>query len=392
MKIITSLIISLSFLTACSTATIAPKTTSKPSTKHTNKSSVVAVNLKALSSLDLIANKLAKHRTVFVGETHTRYSDHLNQLAVIQKLHKHWGINTSIGLEMIQKPYQSFLDNYITGKLSEKEMLRGTQWYQRWKYDFRLYRPIFEYAKQHKIPLIALNIPKELTQRITQVGIKGLSKIERKQLPVTIDRSNKAYIKRITSVFKGHARTSSKEVNKFIDAQLGWDEGMAFHAANYLNKHPEKKMIILAGGGHVVAYQGIPDRLDRQIKSKSVVVLNNAYDDINNSGDYLLFSPEKKLPSKVQLGIAMEDAGNSRGVKVSKVLMHSAAQKAGLKAGDIIVKMDNQAISDMLDLKLFLEEVKAGSKVELRVERKGQNLKFEALLKSKLPATPLFSP
>jgi len=300
MKIFFLLLI-ISFLSGCSTVNLNSTTSNNSNTKN----NIIAVDLKALSSLEKITTKLAQHRTVFVGETHTNYNDHLNQLAVIKRLHKHWGKDTSIGLEMIQRPFQFFLDNYIAGKISEKDMLRGTQWYKRWKYDFRLYRPIFDYAKQHQIPLIALNIPKELTKRITKVGIDKLSKQEREQLPPIIDRSNKAYTKRIKSVFSGHTHTSSKGFDKFLDAQLGWDEGMAFTAANYLRTHPSKKMIILAGSGHMVNYQGIPDRLDRQIKSKSAVILNNANDDIKNSGDYLLFSPEKKLPMKIKLGMIM---------------------------------------------------------------------------------------
>ncbi len=388
MKIsILSLMVSFFFLTACSTIQKSPDL----SNANDSERSIIAIDLKALSPLGKIAEKLAQHRTVFVGETHTNYTDHLNQLAVIKQLHKRWGNKTSIGLEMIQKPYQIFLNNYIAGKISEKDMLRGTQWYQRWKYDFKLYRPIFNYAKQHKIPLIALNIPTQLTKRLSKVGIKGLSQQERKQLPPIIDRSNKAYIKRITSVFKGHSHTSSKSTNRFIDAQLGWDEGMAFNAANYLKEKPKKRMIILAGSGHIIHYQGIPDRLDRQLNSKSAVVLNSTYDKLEDSGDYLLFSPETKPPSKVQLGIAMEDSKIATGIKVIEVVTHSSAQKAGVKIGDIITKLDEQVITDTIDVKVFLEDKKAGSKIQIIALRNKRTVKMEAQLKSKLSASSFFS-
>ena len=117
--------------------------------------------------------------------------------------------------------------------------------FDRWRYDFRLYHPIFSYTKTNKIPL-ALNIPKELTRKIAKIGIKGLSKKERQQLPPLIDRSNKNYTKCITGVFSKHSHTSNKDIAKFLDAQLAWDEGMEFAVAKYLVS-PEKSQQCFSG-------------------------------------------------------------------------------------------------------------------------------------------------
>lgn len=366
----------------CSLNNTSNTNTEKGNQSITNPVSVL--DLKALQSLTKITPQLAKHRTVFVGEKHTEYADHLNQLAIIKNLHKHWGKNTSIGLEMIQQPYQSFLDGYIAGRISERDMLRGVQWYDRWVYDFRLYRPIFHYAKANKIPLVALNIPKELTKRITKVGIKGLSKTERKFLPPIIDRSNANYVERITSVFGGHKKTSSKGVEKFLDAQLAWDEGMAFSAAKYLNKNPAKRMIILAGGGHIVKGEGIPDRLDRQIQSNSAIVLNNAGESPSSAlGDYLLFSPEKKLPPIGLIGIGMADS--KKGVLVKSVRFHSAASKAGILKNDIIVAIDNLPVKLSSDLKIWALDKKPGDKTKIKLKRNNKILIKSLQLKSKIP-------
>lgn len=365
--------------------------------KHGNsigsiQSDILGVNLKSLQSLDTMASKLAQHRVVFVGESHTNYGDHLNQLAIIKQLHKRWGKALSIGLEMIQQPFQKYLDQYITGDINEAQMLRGTEWYDRWKYEFRLYRPIFDYAKQNRIPLVALNIPKELTKKITKVGIDGLSKEERTYLPKFIDRSNKAYVKRITDVFSGHSHTSSKGIKKFLDAQLGWDEGMAFAAAKYLKQHPIKRMVIVAGGGHVINYEGIPDRLDRQLKTNSAVILNNSDGNSNaNSGDYLLFSAENKLPSLGRFGIGMGPAKeNSAGVMVTMVAEKSAAKKAGIQKGDLVVKLNNQRISDITDFKIFTEKTKPGSEIKIVVKRKSHLLSLQIKLMKRLPNLSFF--
>lgn len=376
-----TLLTTLLTMNACSFNKISPHSaTSKSQPKSTINNSTAVIDLKKLSSLDSIAPKLAKHRTVFVGEIHTAYSDHLNQLAVIQKMHQHWQQNTSIGLEMVQQPFQSYLDDYIEGKINEREMLIGIEWYDRWVYDFRLYRPIFDYARKNQIPLLALNAPKELTRRITKVGIKGLSPKERKQLPANIDRSNKAYIKRISSVFAQHRSTKSKAVDKFIDAQLAWDEGMAYAAARYLKKHPQKRMVIIAGGGHVISGEGIPNRLDRMIDSKSVIVLNNVSDALKASqGDYLLDSPAQKLPLIGRIGIGMENSHS--GVNISMVSPHGAAKKAGIKKGDVILSLDHsldlgldlgldkKKISNTVDVRLFMEKTKPDDMINITLKR-----------------------
>ena len=371
-------------LNACSSNKLKASSSTQSSS---DKFTTTVIDLKKLTTLDSIAPKLAKHRVVFVGETHTAYADHLNQLKVIQKMHKKWGKSTSIGLEMVQQPYQAYLDDYIAGKISEREMLKGIEWYDRWVYDFRLYRPIFDYARKNKIPLRALNIPKELTRQITKVGIKGLSAKERKQLPVFIDRSNKNYIKRITGVFAQHRSTRSKGVAKFLDAQLAWDEGMAYAAARYLNKNPQKRMVVLAGGGHVIYGEGIPGRLDRMLGTKSVIVLNNADEVLTASqGDYLLDSPVQKLPQIGRIGIAMEDT--QAGVRVSMVSAKGAARKAGVMKGDIILNLKNkqfgeQQIQNTLDIRLFMEKTKPGDVIEITLLRKNKQLRKSLKLRGK---------
>jgi len=375
-----SLLLLLLIVTGCSQN----KVTDVKNNQKSNITPVSVLNLKALQTIETITPDLAKHKTVLIGEHHTQYADHLNQLAIIKNLHKVWQKDTSIGLEMIQQPYQSSLNDYIAGKIGEREMLKKVQWYDRWRYDFRLYRPIFLYAKANKIPLVALNIPKELTRKITKVGIKGLSTKERQQLPAFIDRSNANYIKRITSVFGKHTKTSSKGIEKFLDAQLAWDEGMAYAAAKYLKKNASMRMVILAGGGHIIKREGIPDRLDRQIHSRSAVVLNNTKEPPSTKlGDYLLFSPEIKLPPAGLIGIVMNDSKN--GVVVKSLSFHGAASKAGLKAGDIIVAIDNQGIKTSSDVRIWALDKKPDMKAKIRFKRQNTLITKTVTLKKSLP-------
>ena len=371
-------------LSACSSLkTISPKNSA--STKENAPQAITAIDLNAFKPLKQIMPKLATHKAVLVGEIHTRYGDHLNQLAVIKGLHKRWG-KMAIGLEMIQQPYQKALDDYVAGRINEHDMLRRTQWYDRWKYDFRLYRPIFRYAKQNNIPLVALNVPKEITRRITKVGINGLTAKERAQLPRTLDSSNPAYTARLKKVFSGHMKTSSKRFAQFMQAQLAWDEGMAEQAARFLQNRPAYKMVIIAGGGHLINREGIPDRLQRRIKSKPAVVLNNIDGTPSpTQGDFLLFSNDAKLPPSGKLGIAMNESKTRNGVIISLVQVHSAAAKAGLQKGDKIIRLGNMPIRASEDVLLWALDKKPGDSAMLVLKRKQQTLSKKITLRKARP-------
>ena len=70
------------------------------------------------------------------------------------------------------------------------------------------------------------------------------------------------------------------------------------------------------------------------------------------------------------------NAPNGKGVLVKNVKRSSEAEKAGFKAGDVIVKVGKETIADMDDIHDALEEYKEGDKAEFEVLRKGATQKF----------------
>ena len=102
---------------------------------------------------------------VLIGETHDRFDHHLIQLEIIRGLHA-IDLRIAIGMEAFQQRFQRHLDDYVAGKLSEPELLRETEYYRHWGFDFRLYQPILSFAREHGLPLVALNPPAELTRKV----------------------------------------------------------------------------------------------------------------------------------------------------------------------------------------------------------------------------------
>ena len=105
-----------------------------------------------------------KSDIIFVGETHTNYSHHLNQLEIIKKIYAE-DKNITVAFEMLQEQFQPVLDNYTSGKINEKEFLQKSEFITRWGYDYRLYSPIFKFIAENKIPAVALNIDSAIVKK-----------------------------------------------------------------------------------------------------------------------------------------------------------------------------------------------------------------------------------
>ena len=68
------------------------------------------------------------------------------------------------------------------------------------------------------------------------------------------------------------------------------------------------------------------------------------------------------------------------GIDVRMVLPATPAEKAGIKAGDIIVGIDGQQINDRSDLSAAIGTHQPGDTVKVEVQRDGQNVELTATL------------
>ena len=327
-----------------------------------------SLDLSTLSDLDTLIPALSERRVILIGESHDRFDHHLIQLEIIRGLHA-IDPKLAIGMEAFQQPFQNHLDDYVAGELSKQELLRETEYYQRWGYDFRLYEPILSFAREHRLPLIALNLPEELTQKVGKQGIDGLSDEERAGIPDEIDRSDSVYQGRLEEIFNLHPQRNRQSFDHFLEVQLLWDEGMAERAAGFLESHPEYRMVILAGSGHIAYGSGIPRRLARRMPVSTASVLAGWEGGLGAEiGDYLVLSQERELPAAGRIGAFLdEDEGR---LEVTSCNSGSACEKAGLKAGDQILSLDGQAVTSMADLKLVMWDKSPGDRIEMEIRRK----------------------
>ncbi|MBT9241843.1 Do family serine endopeptidase [Vibrio splendidus] len=71
---------------------------------------------------------------------------------------------------------------------------------------------------------------------------------------------------------------------------------------------------------------------------------------------------------------------SSKGAFVSQIVPDSAADKAGLKAGDVIVSINGKRIDTFSELRAKVATLGAGKQIELGVVRDGKNMTFDVTL------------
>jgi len=190
---------------------------------------------------------LKQNRIILVGEHHGNKKHHEVQLGVIRTL-KEIGIKVAIGIEMFRNDSQQALDRWVAGNIGEAEFQQI--YYDNWTYPWSAYQMIFEYAKKEKIPMIGLNVPREITRQVSRRGFNSLSEEQKGKLADVSCRVDKEYMDYIKKAFGGHGH-GKLNFTYFCEAQLVWDSAMAINTLEYLKKNPDTIVILLAGSGHV---------------------------------------------------------------------------------------------------------------------------------------------
>jgi uncharacterized iron-regulated protein len=314
---------------------------------------------------DIVRN-VSDKKVLYLGEQHDKYEHHVAQFEAIRELQLK-GHKIAIGMEMFQRQFQKALDDYIEGRTEEREFLRSSQYFRRWGFDYNLYKDILRFAREQKIPVVALNMRSEIVEKVSKKGIDSLSEEESRELPESMDMTNEDYRERLKEVFDRHKAAGGMDFANFYQSQIIWDETMAESVDNYLKRNPERQMVVLAGGGHLAFGSGIPARAFRRNGFDYAILLND--DSIEKKiADYILLPQSltgAKAP-KLMVILKKEDTG----VRITGFGEQSVAQEAGLRKDDIIVALDGEKMGSVEDIQLSLFYKKKGESVTVTFLRK----------------------
>ena len=134
-----------------------------------------------------------------------------------------------------------------------------------------MYGPIFNYARENRIPMVGLNVSRKITAQVAYKGFDSLNEQQRGALEGITCNVTQEYRDFIGRAYGAHAH-GNMNFERFCEAQLVWDTAMAVYAVEYLKENPDTVMVLLAGSGHVRKL-GIPTQLDKRVKWPYVVVL-----------------------------------------------------------------------------------------------------------------------
>lgn len=202
-----------------------------------------------------VAEQAGPGQIWIVSEYHDQSVHHQNQVLALNEFSKFQN-HISVGFEFYETPDQPFVDQFVSGALSETDFLKAIKW---GSIPFDFYRTQTLFPTQHGGNTVALNAPRTLTSRIAKVGMDGLTDAEKQLLPPNFTLGNALYRERFAESMGGHVPESL--LQKYFEAQSTWDEIMANSAVEFMKSHSEQTLVILVGDFHAMYGGGLPDRL-----------------------------------------------------------------------------------------------------------------------------------
>lgn len=146
----------------------------------------------------------------------------------------------------------------------------------------------------------------------------------------------------------------------------------------------DKMNIIVDGDKITINGQPVDDSKNAPItvKRRKIKDMDVFNDDVQIRRGRPFYAPDNNFqmqaPNKAMLGVVTQKQED--GVEIVNVNEESAAEKAGLKAGDIITKIDGKTISAPDELSAAIKDKNPGDKVSITYKRAGKTYTTTATL------------
>jgi uncharacterized iron-regulated protein len=219
---------------------------------------------KIVSHADILS-RMSAQQVVLLGETHNRYDIHRWQLHVAAGLLA-LGKPISMGFEMFPRRVQPALDAYVSGSIDDDAFLEQSEWQTVWGFPPALYLPLFQFCRQFKVPMLALNCHRPLVTRVGKDGWDAIPVEERDGLTPAKPATPEAreYLFNLTGG-RREGRDAQTPMDptfdRFIRAQQTWDRAFACNIATAHAANPDAIVIGIIGRGHMEYGHGTPFQL-----------------------------------------------------------------------------------------------------------------------------------
>jgi uncharacterized iron-regulated protein len=351
-----------------------------------------------IAAAELLA-RMARQSVVLLGEEHENADHHRWQLQTLIALHA-LRPDMVLGFEMFPRRVQPALERWVGGELTETEFLAAAEWRSVWNVDAQLYLPIFHFARMNRVPMVALNVDRELTRAVNAKGFDGVPAAKREGITRPAAPTD-AYLDFLLPIYTDHDRPvrdaekvdrNDPAFRRFVDSQQLWDRAIAQGITVAAARQPAPLVVAILGAGHVANGFGVPHQLRDLGVTKLAWLLpwERGGDCSRLTAGYAdaVFGmatggARDEVSRRPRLGVLIETVGD--GVRIQRVGKGSIAEAAGIRAGDIISAAAGVPVKEMDDLRAAVQRQAPGTWLPLKVLREGDTLDIIAKFP---PATP----
>ncbi len=356
--------------------------------------------LRAVSAGSVLA-RMAQQDVVLLGEQHDEDDHHRWQVQTLAALHAQRP-DMVIGFETFPRRVQPVLDRWVAGELPVKQFLAQADWDEVWDMPAELYLPLFQFARINRIPMLALNVDRKLTQAIGEHGWDAVPEADREGVGRAAPPAP-GYRDILFEVYREHPGRHGKDRGKvkktdpafrnFVESQTTWDRAMAEALARRVAARPASGkpplVVGVMGSGHIRFGHGVPHQLrDLGVSNVGTLLplpLDADCRDIRTGLADAVFAVPAVAPAKPEpprLGVQLED--KEGGVRIAKVTADSLAERSGLKAGDRLVEVAGQPAQKLGSVSASIRRQPGGTWLPMRVRRGDETLDLVV----KFPAKP----
>jgi uncharacterized iron-regulated protein len=263
---------------------------------------ISAADRKAVTLAEM-AKSFVDYDVVFFGEFHDQDVLHELEYEMLQQLYAIHGDKLVLSLEMFEADNQSVLNEYLDGKITEEEFLAKSRPWPRYKTD---YRQLVEFAKVHKLPVLASNIPRFLAAKLAKEGtLVAVAEQDKQYLPVRTYAPEGKYKEKFAAYMtKGQTpmRIPQERINQVFAAQCIKDDKMAESIFYYWRDNQDKVIFHVNGCFHSDGHLGTVEKLEALNPALKVGVITpkampksknymETYADDKKDGEYIIYFP-----------------------------------------------------------------------------------------------------
>lgn len=205
---------------------------------------------------------------IFFGEYHDCATIHWLQLQMTQFLAEKYHDKLVVGFEMFESDNQIIINEYMSGLISTKNFEDECRLWTNYKTD---YKPIVEFIKAQKIPMIATNIPRRYANSVFYNGLEHLQLFSQvaqsffPPMPIEIDTTLESNQQLMKMAMGGHSGKNMMEAQAVKDATMAY----------FITKNSEDKVFLhLNGSFHSNRYEGILSYLPASVKKERILVIS----------------------------------------------------------------------------------------------------------------------